>query len=223
MKFYLSLDVKSHNKLAAEIADTIKECFPIGIKTMEPEYNNHPGIKKLDEMVADQMTHYKSFISPWMLFLTKLKKDIKKRISNTTFAHQWAYSAELIIEKHNDKSLEHIKKLVFAVSSIGPYFSICGIDTTSIKDSQGGGLYSAINVITVSPYAEFEDLFNYLKNEIELQFPTHKFIPFSLCTKYLKDIDFGTHEECLVYYALFNSNVFDKYIPHNLRGDSFYE
>jgi len=223
MKRYLSLDIKHHNKLVAEIAETIKEYVPIGIRTMDPEYNNHPGIKKLDEIVGEQVKHYKQFISPWMSFLGKLKKVAKKRIPNTTYAHQWSYSAELILERYIDKSLCRVKKIAFAVSSIGPYFSICGIDETFIIDSEDRRWYHSINIITVSPYAEFENLFNYLETEIKSQFPTYKFVPFNLCAYYIKDAEthYSNGEECTVYNVLFNNSL-DSYHNRYHRGDTLY-
>ena len=76
MKLYLSL-TKPNNKLAAEVADVIKQYYPIGLKANTDEYNHHPTSVKLSNMIGEHMNDYNSYIKPWGLFLKIYPKALK--------------------------------------------------------------------------------------------------------------------------------------------------
>ena len=224
MKLYLSL-TRQHNKLDTAIADTIKEYYPIALNPQSPEYNAHLGIKKINEAVSEHMNDYKEFIKPWKSFIKKLHKRADKKVHDTSYALALCYSADLILEKYEDSSMVRIKRIAFSVSLLGPFFSVCGVDETIIKEkgSKFGQGYHAINIITVSPYKEFEGCFKLVKNKIEKHFEGYKFVPFWVCARYVKDlhIPYTSGPECTVYNALFN-NLLDHYYRDAFRGDTSY-
>jgi hypothetical protein len=215
MKRYLSLDPKPHNKLAAEIAEAIKEFYPIGVSRESPEYNTHPGVIKMNEIIEDNILNNKNYRQRWGAFLKKLGKDLKKSaedLHSTTYGLRPGFSADLILERYEDDVLTRIKKLSFAVSLIAPFFTIYGIDETGIKekDHEFGGTYSAINVITVSPFKEFENDFHYLQRKIEERFIAYKFVPITMSLALVKELNNEFVQDAKVHNALFN-HLFDLY------------
>jgi len=188
-KFYLSL-TKPQNKLATEIAEVVKYYYPVGVDINSEEYNKYSGIIELSNKIGEHMIDYNTYVKPWKLFLINLLKGFKSKVHNYGLPHQSSYGGELTLEKYEDNSLIRKKKIIFNVSWLGNFYTIYGVDETTIKDETNGrGLsYRAINVITISPYKEFEKAFNYIRGAIEKEFTGHKFIPFRLCCFYIKDM-----------------------------------
>jgi hypothetical protein len=228
MKRYLSLDPKPHNKLAAEIADTIKEFYPIGIGRESPEYNNHPGVIKMNEIMEDNILNNKNYRERWGTFLRKLRKNLKKSagdLRSTTYGVGPSFSADLILEQYEDNALTRVKRISFAVSLIAPFYTVYGIDKTFIKDklNELAAGYGAINVITTSPFMEFENDFNYLQQQIEKQYTGYKFVPITMSLALVKELNHDYLEAAKVHNALFN-HLFDRYDTSfgYTRGDSRY-
>lgn len=221
---YFPLD-NLYNKLYAEIGETIKQYYPIGITPDSPEYNEHPGMKKIMSIMEENATQNKKFNKPWSDFIKKLRSVSKRKIHNNSLFTDVSFSGELILERYRDESLLRIKKIRFSVSFIAPYFTIYGVDETVIKEKANKFAfgYSAINVITESPYEEFETDFNYLQREIEAQFTDYKFVPIRTSMFYIKDLytPYSNLDECKLHNALFNG-YFD-YTPFtSFRGEMFY-
>jgi len=225
MKFYFQLKTP-HNKLFADIAETIINTYPIGVQRESKEYNSYPGIKKIDAIVEQSMTNNKKFNKPWRDFLIKIRKSINSRIHNIGMASEFSFTGELILERYKDDSLVREKKIIFVVSLLGPYFTIYGVDETAIKDKieQHDIAYKAINVITVSPFKEFEKHFILLKLAIEQEFADYKFVPFKVTTLYIEGVQppYSNLTECTIYGALFNNSFDYRHIPSPFRGDINY-
>lgn len=221
---YFPLD-NSHNKLYAEIGETIKQHYPIGVIPDSPEYNEHPGTKKIMSIMEENATQNKKFNRPWNDFLKKIRTGSKRKIHNNSYLHDLSFSGELILERYQDDALLRIKKIRFSVSLIAPYFTICGIDETAIKEKANSLAYAyrAINVITESPYMEFETDFNYLQREIEAQFANYSFVPIRTSLLYVDGLRtpyFGP-DECKLHNALFN-RYFDFTPVIFFRGEMYY-
>ncbi len=219
---YFSLE-NQRDPVLIEVAKTIRELYPIGINAYSPEYHEYPGIKKIKALMAENIGNNKNYNKIWSSLLKKLRKESGKEINSTTYGVGPGFSGDLVLEKYEDQSLIRVKRIAFAVSLIGPFYSICGVDETFIKDE--GKSYHAINVVTTSPYKEFEGAFNGIKYGIENQFKDYRLVPFLACVQSLKDLDvLNSHrQEGTVYGALFN-HLFDYYnysFPI-LRGDSVY-
>jgi hypothetical protein len=225
MKRYFQTEYKGQNQLYLAIAEKINEYYPIGINRDTPEYKEYPGIKKIMSVLEKNMTDYNNQNKPWKSFLKQLRKGSKKKIHDTTIPHELAFQAELILKKYQDESLIYIKKIVFTVSFIGPFFSVYGIDITFIKENADGSgpLYDAVNVVTESPYKEFESAFNYLKEEIAEQFGSYKFVPIRVGLYDVKGLQtpYSDRDECTVYNALFDAAL--DYQPFQFfRGEMYY-
>ncbi|MGF7041805.1 hypothetical protein [Mucilaginibacter lappiensis] len=214
-----------HNKLYEEIGETIKQYYPIGVRPDSPEYKEHPGIKKIMAIIEENATQNKKFTKPWVDFLKKLRSGSKRKIHNNSLPHDLSFSGELILESYQDESLQRTKKLIFSISLIAPFFSIYGVDETAIKeqDDEFGRAYRAINVITESPYKEFEIDFNYLQYEIEAQFNGYKFVPVRVSMFHVENLHtpYSNLDECKLHNALFNG-YFDFTPSTPFRGEMYY-
>ncbi|GAB3903422.1 hypothetical protein [Mucilaginibacter boryungensis] len=221
MQRYLPLP--NPNKFLADIADTIKEIYPIGIDPLSAEYNAYPGIVKMNSILAKNVDDNENFNASWKRFLIKLTDGIKGKIANTCNPLNRAFSAEVILDRYEDDTLIRVKKITFSVSFISPYFAINGVDETFIKESDGLRSYRAINIITISPYNEFEKDFNYLRTEIEKEYPQHHFLSYKIGSIYLQGLitNFSYPEECTIHNALFDDTLND-YKKVSFRGNTSY-
>jgi len=224
MKLHFPLD-NPHNNLQANIAKTIKEYYPIGIKAGTDEYNNHPASKKLYDGINDHMENYNVYIKPWQTFIKNLPRGYKSKVHNYGLPNEFSYGGKLVLERYTDDSMLRVKELVFNVSWLGKFYTVFGVDETVIRDEGIGYGYSAVNVITVSPYREFEKGFNYLQSAIENYFEGYKFVPFLNCSFYVKEVEtkyiYGF--DATVYNCLFSHQLDISYLPSiRLRGDRRY-
>ena len=228
MKWYFPIDNNS-NELYQEIGATIKEFYPLGSDRDSRAYNEHAGILKINDQINSQMLHYNSYMKPWKLFLKSLPRGYKSSVQNNSFAHEISFSGKITLDTFKNEKVIIEKSLHFSVSGLAKYFNIHGIDETCIllkedKDSYNRGAYYAINAVTVSPYMEFENPFNYVFKSITEHFPDYKFIPFNICQAFVKGLQtpHSNLQECTVYNALFR-DVYDCSCIQQLRGDWYFE
>ena len=223
MKKYFPLD-SNYNALYKQLGETIKTFYPAGISTHEPEYHEFEGIKKLQEIIWEGIGVRKN-IRNWAEFVKRIGAKLNKEVNGTTYGSRPGYSADLILEEYEDDALIRIKKLSFAVSLLGPYYSMCGIDETTIKtlDDEFRRGYTAINVVTVSPFKEFEVDFLFIEQQINKKFKDYKIVPFEICMNFIKDVETldSMGQEGTVYNALFN-HLFNFYTHQHSRGDRYY-
>ncbi|MCO5945979.1 hypothetical protein [Mucilaginibacter flavidus] len=223
MKKYFPLD-SSYNSLFKQLGETIKAFYPAGLSSYEPEYHEYAGIKKLQEIIWEGIGVRKNFRN-WSAFVKRVSAKLNKEVDGTTYGLMPGYSADLILERHEDNMLIREKKISFAVSLLGPYYSICGIDQTTIKllDDEATRYYEAINVVTVSPYREFEADFIFIEQQITKKFKGYKIVPFDICMDFIKDVEtlYSMGQEGNIYSALFN-HMFNFYAHQRSRGDRYY-
>jgi hypothetical protein len=225
MKKYYPLDNEHATGLYKAIGETIEYFYPVGLSAWDAEYHEFPGIKELNEILGEQIGNDKNYKKSWGSFLKKLRKESDKQITSTTYGFVPGFSADLILDSYEDEVLRRVKRIAFAVSLIGPFYSICGIDETFIKDKRDDLpiSYHAINVVTGSPYKEFETDFNLIEGVIKNEFPGYKLVPFEICMKYLHNVEtlHSMGQEGTVYNALFN-HLFNFYTHFYSRGDRSY-
>lgn len=223
MKKYFPLD-SSYNTLFKQLGETIKAFYPVGLSSFEPEYHEHAGIKKLQEIMWEGIGVRKNFRN-WSAFVKRIGAKLNKEVEGTTYGVMPGYSADLILERYEDDVLIRVKKISFAVSLLGPYYSVCGIDETTIKTHDDGHTryYNAINVVTVSPFKEFEVCFRFIEQQITKRFKGYMIVPFEICMDFIKNVEtlFSHGMEGTVYQALFN-HLFNFYTHYYSRGESYY-
>jgi len=140
-------------------------------------------------------------------------------VEGQTYGLRPSFSSSLMIKTFENDDLMHFKTLHFSVSLTGPFFTIYGVDETMILDE--GRHYGAINVVTVSPYKEFESDFNFIRTKIEKRFKGYKFIPFRLHSMFVEGLydPYEDNKECPIYKALFDGAL-KGYDTYKMRGDS---
>jgi hypothetical protein len=226
MKNYFSLPFDPvRNKLLNDIGSTIEKYYPVGIDPDLPEYHQHPCYIKKGEIMDENIANADNYHKRWVSFTDQLAQQFNKTINGTTYGFVPGFSADLILERYEDESLIRIKKIAFAVSLLGPFFSVCGVDETFIKEKDDELMrsYHATNVITASPYKEFEKEFNHLQHKIEEKYKNYQFVPFRVAMSYIKDfrIPQNIHDDANLYNLLFN-HLFNPYTHYFSRGDTSY-
>jgi len=223
----MKLDFPLHdpgNSLLAAIADTIKRYYPGGIDIYSDDYSEHPARVEVRKIIDENFMWHMAGIEQAQAgkAFSTLFDELKQYSSNELLMADGAmgpgFSVSVVLEKYLEASLERIKRIAFAVSAFGPFFSVCGIDETII--TLDGIPYPAINVVTKSPYKEFEDWFKYLEQLVKKHFPDYKFVPFEICMMVLKDVEipFWAGHDDTVYAALFNMS-FQHYGHTDPRGE----
>ncbi|HMI02009.1 MAG TPA: hypothetical protein VK541_05975 [Pedobacter sp.] len=224
MKSYFAFNPEIYNFWP--IYEAIKIYYPIGIRyAYSSLYTEYEGQKKFGALLVDNFHNMDNFKARYESFTTKLQEQFGLEVQGTSYGQQPAFSFDMILEKTELPELTKIKRLSVAVSLLGDFYAIYGIDETMLKE--GGDpypyKYHAVNAITTSPYREFEEHFLKLKQLILERYPNHRQIPFSILTTYIEGVynRYNETNESTIYNALFNQQLKAGY-PYNIRGDHNY-
>lgn len=224
MKFHLPL-TNIQNDFYGPIFEAILKYYPTGIKSDLPAYHEFPGQVELGKIIIDNIHSNKNFKARWKDFEKEIRSSSKKRVEGQTYAMRPSFSSSLILKKFKHNELLHFKTLRYSVSLIGPFYTVYGVDETAITDNMDGHdvFYTAINIVTVSPYKEFESSFNFIRLKIEERFKGYKFIPFGLHSMSIEGLydPYKDDEEYTIYRALFD-DFLNEYDPYRKRGDYRY-
>jgi len=206
--------------------DAIKIYYPVGIRFSQPYlYHEYEGQKKLGALIVDNFHNQENFQERCVDFTDQLQLQFGLEVQGTTYGQQPAFSFDLILENTEMQGLIKVKKLSAAISLLGDFYAIYGIDETIMVD-EGKPYpkqYHAINALTVSPFKEFELPFLALKKAIQDRYPLHKQVPFNVLTMYLEGLynKYDETNESMIYNALFDQKLSHNYY-HQQRGDSSY-
>ncbi len=208
------------------IYETIKKYYPIGVYRGEGKgiYFEYDGIKELEKIVEENTHNQLNFHDRWVNFTKQIGDTIGKEIEGTTYGQAPSFSSFVIIQKNKIENCIHRKELHFAVSLIGNFYQIYGLDTTIILDPKEGKAFSAVNVVTTSPFAEFATAFELVEQKIKEKYPNHKIIPFGFGQTIIKGLQvrYLDDEDCSINKALFNHFLSEEYISTSRRGDEYY-
>ncbi len=160
----------------------------------------------------------------WKNFTGQIDEETGKEIDGTTYGQAPSFSSALIIQKNKVENCTHCKELHFSVSLLGDFYQIYGLDTTVILDQKEGKAYSAVNVVTTSPFEEFADVFKLVERKIKEKYPNYKIIPFGLGQLIIKGLQvrYLNDEDCSVNKALFNHFLSEENISTYTRGNVYY-
>ncbi len=116
-----------------------------------------------------------------------------------------SFSFSVILERKKEGKIIHTKELHFAVSLLGNFIQIHGFDSTVILDQKNQKGYSAINVVTTSPFEEFKESFEYIENKLNSRYPNHRLVPFAIGQGIINGLQVNHRDEeiCSVSSALF--------------------
>ena len=196
-----------------EVYNSIKKYYPIGIRQGKGVgiYFEYPGLKKLEDIIVENIHNESNFKNRWKNFTKKVGLNLQKEVVDTTFGQAPSFSAHVILDKHKFKNGCNYKQLHFAVSLVGKFFTIYGMDITDIydKENQFTKTYRTVNILTASPFKEFKDDFEKLENIIRGKFSSYKLIPFAFGQQIIDGLQvrYSDAEVCSVYMALFNDTI----------------
>lgn len=221
---YFSFNPNKHNFWP--IYDAIKMYYPIGIKCADQSvYFDYPGIKRLEAVVVENIHNRDNSNNlNWVSFEEEIGNRFNIEVVGTTYGQATSFSCDLIIMEFEQDQLKSVKKLSLAVSLLGKFFTIYGVDETIVVDKNDNIFdfnFHAINALTISPYKEFETLFKGLKSIVEARFTDYKFVPFAVNSMYIEGLQVRglDNQECTIYKALFN-HLLDTYDTRKMtRGN----
>ncbi len=191
------------------IYDAIKRFYPIGIRKDESKmYFSYPGLKELEDIVADNIHDRNHFIERWVNFTKDIEKQIGKEVIGTTYGQAPSFSSTVLLDTISLNDLTRTKELHFFVSLVGPFYTIVGQDNNAIKVDDRRS-YSSTNYLIVSPEKEFAETFDFLCEKIEDRFKGYRFVPFEIYQQTIDGLEVRYSEENLnsVFHALFNDHI----------------
>lgn len=208
-------------------------------------FYTYPGTIEKDKLIDENIHVRKNYTERWSNFIKLLKPHVKKNIADLSIMGS-CFSGAVQLKKRQSNDCIITKELHFAVSLLGPYYTIYGLDQATIllepdppkmlyenmlydRDERGTKHTrkyhrTASHAVTVSPLLEYEQDFLFVQQKITEWFTGYKFIPYSIYSMRLKGLDAnpgsvnGKDSDC-IYHALFNHEL-DMSI--DVRGDKYY-
>lgn len=189
------------------VYDAIKEYYPIGLRGASSSvYFEYPGIKRLEEIVVDNIHVRSHFWERWSRVKRKWQKEIGKPIRETTYGQAPSFSGyvEVFRKKVNDCVLS--KELHLAVSLVGPFYTLFGLDNTTLIEDER--YYPQTHRVVIAPTSRYSTYFAPLRAEIEKDFAGYRFVPYFIHRMFIEGlrVRYRDDAENRVYHALFNEN-----------------
>ena len=213
------------------IYESIKAYYPIGIDNEYPGglFFDYWGIKHLEEIVVAKVHDDENYRVEWKDYWQKVSEEIQLPIIGTTYGQEPSFSSYIELKNEHGPTCDYQEELHFAVSFIGPFYTIIGQSTTTINHKKDGEnrYYGSVNRITVSPDAETEKYYNLISEKIESKFKGYKFVPYYVTKQTLEGLRVRYRSEKVnrIFHALFNDQVQisdnEKDEPLTM-GDEFY-
>ncbi|GEP89772.1 hypothetical protein SAMN05660909_02283 [Chitinophaga terrae (ex Kim and Jung 2007)] len=197
--------------------------YPVGLSVQDTLYNSYPGFVEGKEIIMKNFGDADAF-REWEEIGKMLANKLNLQYEGTTYGQVPGYSFSLDLNPpiiHG--SYEILKKLHISISVLGEYFTIWGADGTVFRD--GIKQYHSINIITVSPYNEFQHAFKVSYDYIQQRFPGYRFVPHAIYNMQIPGLSIDRSEDPeyrpgLIYNAIFNSLLTGN---EPARGDRAYK
>jgi hypothetical protein len=223
MKQYFSFNPHSHDFWP--LYEAINIYYPIGIRPCYERdlYYEYEGLKKLGDLLVDNIHNAENFNERFVSFSDQIQAQFGLHVQATADGQQPSFSFDLILEKTVIPGLTKIKKLCLAVSLLGDFYAIFGIDETIVIEDGDRFPRHAINAVIASPYNEFEQPYLELKKAVQKRYPEHRQVPFAILATYLNGLysRYNETEECMIYNALFDQKLTTNY-SYQKRGNQYY-
>lgn len=153
------------------------------------------GFRKISERVEQEFINQKTYRGKWEKFASELKKKLKKPVSHEPELTSGAsFMGEIILKETKLDDFAFTKTLTFHISILGPFFTIYGVDHSTVfskLDYPHGpqtGHFTATNALTISPLFEYQELFTAVEKEIRAFFPGYLFVPYKIGMTTIKNI-----------------------------------
>lgn len=187
------------------IYDAIKTFYPIGLQRFEGSvYFDYPGIKKLEEIVVENIHHESNYQEKWVRVTEEWQNDLNVKIIGTTMGQSPSFSSYLELKNVVYENRIITEELHFTVSLVGPFYTVFGIDRTTLKEEDN--FYQQTHRTIISPHAAYSQLFGKLIEKIEEAFKGYRFVPYSIHRMFINGLSvrYRDEERNRIYHALFN-------------------
>ncbi len=139
MKFYFSFDDETHD--CWPIYEAIRTYYPIGLQSYYPSlFWAYPGQKGLGSLLAEHI-HDPNRFQEFTDFSESIGSTLNADVIGTTNSQSPSLSFELILEQKELYPVRFTKKLCFAKSILGNFYTIYGTDETVVKKPDERGPY----------------------------------------------------------------------------------
>lgn len=211
------------------VYESINYYYPIGLDPEPPDitepfriYLQFKGQTAFGKLITENFYDQKVFTEKWASIGLEIGKKLNLTAIGTTYGEVPAYSFYLELSSTQAGDHTVFKQLHVAISLLGPFFTIWGVDGSSTQ--LNGKTYEAINVITVSPHEEYLTIFNAVYQEISARFPDYKFVPYTLHNMTIQGLSlrrtsWPMGKKGLIFHALFNALLTGYEI---IRGDKYF-
>lgn len=200
----------------------IRNIYPIGIERNEVDlFLKFAGKQELEDLIVDNIHNETNFHSRWETFEARLAEATGKQVTGTTYGQAPSFSANIELETIELPDRTIFKEVYFAVSLIGPFYTVLGRDRSLVRLSEHR-FYGGTNYLVVSPEDEYRTLFELVCLNIEQQFKGYRFVPFEILTQRLKGLSVYYSDEPAdkIFDALFNQQVD---LSAQYIGDTFHK
>ncbi|GAB2494582.1 hypothetical protein [Algoriphagus taiwanensis] len=205
-----------------KIYEAIKGVYPIGINRENSKmFFSYPGLKELEHRIVENIHQAENFSDRWKSFTKELEKELGKEIVGTTNGQAPSFSSYVLLDKISSDEFTRTKELHFFVSLVGPFYTLIGQDTNTVK-IEGQGTFGSTSYLVLSPELEFADAFHMLCERIESRFQGFRFVPFDVGRQTIEGLSVPYSDKKLnsVFHALFNDHI-DLTIPSKIGKDHF--
>ena len=214
------------------IQDVIRQYYP---PKSAPRYSverfqSSPGGEKISALMEENFFDKKTYQEKWARLDRFVEKELNKPVNSTFSLANCCYSGEVVLEEDRSNDFVRSKKLHFYISVLGPFFSICGIDSSSVvlPENFDDGVkpveFDAAHVVTVSPVFEYGATFNLLEAKLRASFPGYLFVPYQVGMSTIKNISLKADWEEQNIMDTVYEGLFGQIAVHDLpsRGDQAY-
>lgn len=204
------------------IYDHLKRYFPLGLTHEEPtDLKAYPGYQELEARVVETFKDGGFYQTDWMAFEAEVEAVAAHVVRGTTYGQAPSFSAVLNLSTTDSGECRVAKGLFFAVSLVGPFYTVMGHDTV-IYPLDAHTVVRQTAYLTVSPFGAYEPVFDLVCAAIERRFAGHRFIPFMIARLpltglYIPGKEGASHP---LFYGLFNDHLD---IQTRTVGDSGYK
>lgn len=188
---------------------SILRYYPIGIKKHQEFdiYRQYPGIQELEKLLDEKIANKKNY-KKWEAFLKRVGTELGKSTQGTTYGFVPSYSGYLSLDASGTGNRWNYKELHFAVSHLGKYFQVYGLEKSVLSYENDLIPYQVQNLkeIIVSPLGVYKDYFEKMENYITEEFKEYRLVPFSMGQTIINGLEILhlDRENCSVNMALFN-------------------
>jgi hypothetical protein len=221
------------------IYNAIKDYYPLGIP-FNPEsetfYRSYPGSKERVRLIIDNIHNNEQFEERWGKFQNQIGQELGVAVEGTTNPMAPSFSAALKLENKSIGNMTSGKELHFAVSLLGPFFTIYGIDYAGVAlrrdvswapDIEDGQVYyHSTCAITTSPYLEYQEHFTWLEQRLRERYSGYRIVPFEISAQIIRglQVDYGATPLNDISHTVFNGLFHDNHEMNwqLTRGDESY-